>query len=128
MKITIEVGQDAELRREILKIISDHVRRITGDEIKKMVSGYLSQVDIAAKVSGALKQTVNWHIEQAVRGYGNTMVKQVLDTRLKDWLETKGVIANEVAEAVKDLAARAVGSRLKEKLKGIVDEEFKLEK
>jgi len=86
MKLTIEVGQDEELRKEILKMIQTEIRRITGDQIKEMTMEFLNQTNVAAKATSAVKEFVNKQLDFFIRGYGDMVVKQEMNKKMEDWI------------------------------------------
>jgi hypothetical protein len=87
MKITIDIGSDEELRKEILHMVSVQIKKTTGEEIKKMAQDYLSQVNVAAKITSAIKDTLNKQIDFMIRGYGDMAIKQELEKKFSTWIE-----------------------------------------
>ena len=110
MKLTIDIGQDEELRKEILHLIAVEIKKITGEEIKKMAQEYLSQVNIAAKATSAIKEALNKQIDFIVKGYGDISIKHEMEKKINDWIEknfasyfnqnVKGFIKGYVEEKV----------------------------
>ena len=87
MKLTIEIGQDEELRKEIIHMVAVQIKKITGDEIRQMAQQYLSQVNVAAKVTSSIKDLLNKQIDFVMRGYADMSIKQELDKKFTDWIE-----------------------------------------
>ena len=58
MKLTIDIGEDEQLRKEILLLVATQIKKLTGDEIKKMVREQLSQIDMSSKVVSAIKDYI----------------------------------------------------------------------
>ena len=105
MKLTVEIGRDEELR-----LIQVEIRKITGDEIKKMAQEYLAQVNIAAKATSAIKDALNKQIDFLVKGYGDLSIKHEMEKKINDWIDknfaayfnqnVKGFIKGYVEEKV----------------------------
>ena len=87
MKLTIEVGQDEELRKEILHLVAVQIKKVTGEEIRKMAQDYLAQVNVAAKVTSSIKDLLNKQIDFVIRGYGDVAIKQEMEKKFTDWIE-----------------------------------------
>lgn len=87
MKLTIEIGQDEELRKEILHMVAVQIKKVTGDEIRQMAQQYLAQVNVASKVTSAIKDLLNKQIDFVVRGYGDVVIKQEMEKKFTDWIE-----------------------------------------
>ena len=87
MKLTIEIGRDDELRKEILKLVKREISNISMDEIRKMTEDYLQNVNVAAKVTSTIKDLLNKQVDYLTKGYGEMVVKQQMDKRMDEWLE-----------------------------------------
>lgn len=87
MKLTIEIGQDEELRKEIMHLVAVQIKKVTGDEIRQMAQEYLSQVNVAAKVTSTIKDLLNKQIDFVIRGYGDMTIKQEMDKKFTDWID-----------------------------------------
>lgn len=125
MKITIEVGQDAELRKQILEIVATQVKKIAGEEIKELVTTHLQQINIAAKVSSALKDLVNRQINFAIQGYGSMMVQQLLNNHLENWSDGKEKIEGHIKKAVGKLVNETVNVKFIDTLKDVINNKTK---
>ncbi len=87
MKLTIEIGRDEELRKEILHLIRVEIQKITNDEIKSMAKEYLTQVNITAKATNAIKELLNKQLTSILQGYGELSIKKEVETKINEWFD-----------------------------------------
>lgn len=122
MKITIEVGQDAELRKQILEIVANQVKKVAGEEIKELVKSHLQQINIASKVASSIKDLVNRQIDMAIRGYGSIVVQQLMDSRMKEWSsDGKEKIRENIERHLGKLVRETVSTKFFNTMKEIVN-------
>jgi len=88
MKITLELGQDEELRKEVMRIIREEIKRMSNDEIRKIIIEYVKETDIPAKVVSAAKDFVNKQLDMFMKGYGSMTIRQELDKKIENWLSS----------------------------------------
>lgn len=108
MKLTIDIGSDEEMRKEILHMVAVQIKKITGDEIRKIAQDHLQQVNVAAKITNAIKDTLNRQMDFMLRGYGDLVIKQELEKKFVSWIEknfntyfdekVKGYVKNYIEE------------------------------
>jgi len=113
MKLTVNIGRDEELRKEIIKLVQREVKNITDEEIRRMAQDHLNNVNVAAKVTSTIKDLLNKQIDFLVRGYGDSVIKQQMEEKMNEWIEksfekwfntnAKGFIQSYLEDKVKTL-------------------------
>lgn len=89
MKLTVNIGRDEELRKEIIKLVQREIRNVTDEEIRRMAQDHLNNVNVAAKVTSTIKDLLNKQIDFLVRGYGDAVIKQRMEEKMNEWVESK---------------------------------------
>lgn len=87
MKLTVQIGRDEELRKEILNLVHREIQNITNEEIRNMAQNHLNSVNIAAKVTSTIKDLLNKQIDFLVRGYGDTVIRQRMEEKMTEWVQ-----------------------------------------
>lgn len=113
MKLTVNIGRDEDLRKEIIKLVQREIKNVTDEEIRRMAQDHLNNVNVAAKVTSTIKDLLNKQIDFLVRGYGDAVIKQRMEEKMNEWIESrfekwfdsnaKGFIKSYLEDKVKTL-------------------------
>jgi len=87
MKLTVEIGRDEELRKEIINLIRTEIRNISGEEIREMVKQCMNEQNIPARVVSAFKDLVTAELDRFSRGYGRMTAEKIIKDKFQDIVE-----------------------------------------